>query len=180
MKSCHWFNLIITVIGLSQLDPWSLKKVRIWFDWVCIIRLGSLNSCCWLFHTSCVYCSNFLCSMLFLNIPILINCQQLIGVTVRPHTTSSRSKQGANRRLWPYHTPNDSPASKDVSFHVKGRKQLLSTSYAIPNKAYIISLLCTQVQTQQSYDCTTHQMTTILPMMQLCTSRNELVYTSIE
>ena len=66
------------------------------------------------------------------------------------HTSSTSQNHW---RLQRYHTPNDSPTTKDASLHIKGSKLLLSTSYD---------------------DCTTHQTTTTLPMVQLCTSRNKL------
>ena len=62
------------------------------------LRLDSSDSCCGLSHISCVYCQHFLCSLLFVHIPILINCRQLhvIGVTVRPYTHLPKFERGAN------------------------------------------------------------------------------------
>ena len=92
-------TLIIVISGWSQLDIGRLEKHGFEYNWTCIIRLESYNSYCALSHILCI-CQHFLCSLLFVHIPILIHRQQLIGVTVQPHTNLPKLKWRANTQ-WP-------------------------------------------------------------------------------
>ena len=128
----NWSNLIIAIIKLSQLDLWSLRKAWIWLDLhhqIGIIRhslslalLTVSHFLCILFCTSCAqYC--------FINIPILINCCQLIGVTLQPTTTSSQFKQITNSYYRPVHNssscayPNRSWCLKASTDQLSPRKE---------------------------------------------------------
>ena len=66
-------TLIIAVIGVEWIRHWSLGNVWIWIDWTCIIRLESSSSVVvdcltllvYIVRTSCVHCSHFLYTLLF-------------------------------------------------------------------------------------------------------------------
>ena len=69
-----------------------------------------------------------------------------------------------------YYIPNDPSTIKDASFHVKSSKVVIT--YKLWPHIYIhccLVDLCanTQDKTQSTYDCTTHQTTTLLDRMHL-------------
>ena len=82
-------TLIIAVISLSQSDISHLGKQGFECNWASSSDWNHptvVVYCC----TSCAYCQHFLCSLLFVHIPILILHQQLIGLIVRHTPTDSQ------------------------------------------------------------------------------------------
>ena len=98
-----WSNLIIAVIGLTLgrlgkrgFDPIGCASSD-WNHMHPIFTIISIVVDCFallvhILHISCAHSC-------FVNIPISINCHQLISVTLHPTTTSSQTKRGANTSI---------------------------------------------------------------------------------
>ena len=80
-------------------------------------------------------------------------------------TSLSHTTYRNHWRLQHYHAPNDSPTTKDASFHVKSIRKFVCK---LRSRAYVIASLIVRKYMyvrQQTYDCSTHETTTRLPTM---------------